>query len=129
MDDALPPESTLPTESEGANPTGAEALEAAWAEVLSHWDDPGPHERYLALAEALGRQADAGARYRAVREAEPERAAEAKRRIDQLVARALVRLHATRTPPRTSSRRWLFLVAMLVALALLGTAAAVVLGG
>ncbi len=123
--------STSPTEdspdgvaSPGAAGIPAEAapVEAAWQAVLDGWEDPGAHERFLALCEAMGVSAEAGARYRSLRESDPARAAEAQKRLDQLVARALARLQLERSEVSPRPRRWLFLLAVLATICLLTAA-------
>lgn len=76
--------------------TDTDPLEAAWAEVDARWEDEAAHERLVALADALDRLGEVGARYRrAVDEAGPRKAL-AERYQQQVVARALGRL--ARTP-------------------------------
>ena len=99
-----------------------EALDAAWTEVLARWDDREAHSRFIALCDVLGRLDEAGARYRAIREGEPERADEAARGIEQVVGRALVNLHGQRAAaPAKRNRSTLLFVAIAVFLAILGT--------
>jgi hypothetical protein len=80
------------------------ALDAAWTTVLAAWYDDAAHERFVALAAALDRLPDAGRRYRAEREraeavGDQARAAVARKHIDALLAVAMQRMLATRTPP------------------------------
>ncbi|MAQ14876.1 MAG: hypothetical protein CMN30_08780 [Sandaracinus sp.] len=98
-----------------------EPLEVAWERVEAEWAEDEAHLRFISLCQVLGRLDEAGARYRAVREADPERADEAARRIDQVVARALATLHAQRveTPPKRN-RRLLLLVAIGLFIGILG---------
>ncbi len=98
-----------------------ESLEEAWALVEESWDDDGAHKRFIALCDAVGRLDEAGARYRAVQETDEGRADEAKRRIDQIVARALATLQAQRVDPPEEPRRRLFWVSVVVFLAILLT--------
>lgn len=97
---------------------GDESLEEAWAHLEESWDEDDAHKRFIAVCDAIGRLDEAGARYRAVREADPARAAEAARRIDQIVVRALATLHAQRVEPPAAPRRRLLWVAAAVFLAL-----------
>lgn len=97
---------------------GDESLEEAWAQVDEGWDDDGSHKRFIAVCDAIGRLDEAGARYRTVRESDPDRAEEAKRRIDQVVARALTTLQAQRADPQQRPRRPLLWLSVLVFLAL-----------
>lgn len=84
---------------------GVDELEEAWGRVLAAWEDADAHKRFLALADLQGRLAFAGQRYRAVRETQPERREEAAARIEQLLARAMVRMQTLREPPRTGRSR------------------------
>ena len=97
---------------------GDVSLEEAWAQVQRRWDDDRVHQRFIAVCDAVGRLDEAGARYREVREQDPERATEAKRRIDQIVTRALATLQAQRVDPPKRPRRGLFWVSVLVFLAI-----------
>ncbi len=100
---------------------GDETLEEAWAAVDEGWDDDDAHKRFIAVCDAIGRLDEAGARYRAVKESEPERAEEAQRRIDQVVTRALLTLQSQRVEPSDEPRRRLFWVSVVVFLAILLT--------
>lgn len=101
---------------------GDDTLEDAWSAVDEAWDDDDVHKRFIAVCDALGRLDEAGARYRAIRESDPERADEAKRRIDQIVTRALATLQSQRVEPTDAPRRRLFWVSVVVFLGiLLGT--------
>lgn len=95
-----------------------ESLEEAWTLVEEGWEDDGAHKRFIALCDAVGRLDEAGARYRAVQESDEKRAPEAKRRIDQIVVRALATLQAQRLDPPDRPRRTLFWVAVFVFLAI-----------
>lgn len=92
-------------EAAGAASAGeADALEAAWRAVLDDWGSPDAHKRFLVLADATGRLAEAGKRYRAIRErdADEARRAEAARRIDEILSLAIVRVSAA--TPRGEAR-------------------------
>lgn len=106
----------------------ATPLDSAWAEVLAAWEDPGAHERFLALCEAMGAAAEAGARYRSVRDGDAERAADAQTRLDQLVARALARLQLERSEVSPAPRRWVFVIALIAMACLLSGALRMLLG-
>ncbi|MEO0324110.1 MAG: hypothetical protein AAF447_14205 [Myxococcota bacterium] len=117
-------------EAERAAEATADAtpLDSAWAEVLAAWEDPGAHERFLALCEAMGAAAEAGARYRSVRDGDAERAADAQARLDQLVARALARLQLERSEVSPAPRRWVFVIALIAMACLLSGALRMLLG-
>jgi hypothetical protein len=82
-----------------------DALDAAWAEVEARWDDAAAHKKFLALADTLDRLADAGKRYRSVREHDPARAERASQQIDALFGLAMTRMAALRAPPPKARRR------------------------
>lgn len=112
---------------EGAQPgpgggDSAAALEAGWEKLLSEWDDPEAHRRFVGLAVALNALPDAGARYRAIEKARPERAEAARRGMEKIFAVALNQMELTRTEPQKPPRLALFLLALLVSAALVGTA-------
>jgi len=98
---------------------GDETLEEAWAEALESWDEDDAHKRFIAVCDAIGRLDEAGARYRAVKESDPERAQEADRRIDQVLGRALATLQSKRVEPSEEPRRRLFWVSVVLFLAIL----------
>jgi hypothetical protein len=98
---------------------GDDSLEDAWVAVEEGWDDDDVHKRFIAVCDAIGRLDEAGARYRAVKESDPARAEEARRRIDQIVVRALATLQSQRVEPSDEPRRRLFWASVLVFLAIL----------
>ncbi len=97
------------------------ALDRAWEEVEADWENPKTHEKYLVLCQQIDLLSDAGARYRKVRETNPERADEAKARIDKILAIAMASLAATGTSaePAQQTRRFITLVAAGLSLALI----------
>ncbi len=97
-------------------------LEAAWQEVLAHWDEPAPHKRFLALAGSLDRLADAGKRYRAVKESDPARAARAAQQVDALFGIAMTKMSAVEKSPPPKARRRLDFIALGVSAALIAAA-------
>ena len=96
-------------------------VEVAWREVLAHWTEEPAHKRFIALAQALDRLADAGRRYREVRDAPdadgpyralPDRREIAKKRIDDILGVAMVAMAATKTPPATKKHPKLTFLAL-----------------
>lgn len=94
-------------------------LEEAWSRVLAAWDDPESHRRFLVLCDVTGRLAAAGRRYRAVRDADPARRAEAERRIDEVLRMALARLEAAEKTPPSKARSRIEWVALGIGAALI----------
>jgi hypothetical protein len=88
--------------TEPQEPDG-DPLTRAWDEVLAAWQDEAAHERAIALADALDRLGELGARYRAVREAGGVRAADVERYQQQVLARALGRM--ARTPRQDAGQK------------------------
>ena len=111
----------------GAPEPGSDAtkdpVETAWDEVEARWDDPAAHKAFVGLCHSLGRLPEAGRRYRAVRDGDPERSAEAHRQIDHLLTLAMRTLELTRTPPPTGrGKRRVLYFAVGVAATLIGVA-------
>ncbi len=112
----------------GRTPDAGE--EAAWAELVSRWDDPLAHRAFLDRCHDLGALSQAGARYRAVlsrRPGDPEAAAGR----DEVVRRATILGLASmpRTPVPAPAPRWVRpAVYVGVAVILLALAVAVVAG-
>lgn len=107
----------------------ADPLEQAWDKVDRAWGDPETHRRFLALAQATGRLAVAGRRYRQVASENPERADEAQRQVDRVIALAMQGLTVERQPPKGGPRRVVLLIGYLLALALLACVATLLLRG
>lgn len=99
-----------------------EDLERAWRDVLAAWDEGGRHERFLALADVKGALAEAGKRYRAVRESDADRRAEAERRIDEILGRAMARMQLLEQREPTKARSRMEWVAFGVSAALIAAA-------
>ena len=89
----------------GPDPELASALESAWAEVESHWEDDEAHRRFIALCAMQGALPTAGQRYRLVRDADPARSERARRQIEAIMAAALANLDLTRAPRAQGRRR------------------------
>lgn len=100
------------------------AIEQAWGRVEAHWDDDSVHDEFVGLCSRLGRLPEAGRRYREVRDTDPERAQDARARIDRLLTLATRTLELGRSPPPDTdrSRRRLFFVALGLCLVLIGSA-------
>ncbi|HET8725039.1 MAG TPA: hypothetical protein VFM53_12650 [Anaeromyxobacteraceae bacterium] len=104
------------------------AEEEAWAGLRARWDDEPAHRAFLDRFADLPGLARAGARYRAVLEAEPGDAP-ALRGRDEVLRRAtaMALAAAPRPAPRPDgapgTRRWLFLAAGALLAVLAGAAA------
>lgn len=90
---------------ESPPPAATDPLDAAWAEVEAHWDDPAAHRKFLALADTLDQLADAGRRYRSVREGDSTRAERATEQIDALLLVAMTRMKVEKSEPPKARRR------------------------
>ena len=98
-------------------------IETAWGEVEARWDDEAAHKKFLTLCAATDRLAEAGRRYREVREGDPARAEIAEAQIDRLLSMAMQNLEALKTEPQQrSGKTVMFLVALGVSLSLIVTA-------
>ncbi|MDQ3036402.1 MAG: hypothetical protein M3Y87_28650 [Myxococcota bacterium] len=97
-------------------------LEQAWADVLGAWDDEGTHARFLALVGAMGRHAEAGRRYREVKERDPARRAVADRRIEEILQHAVANVLLTTRAEPAPARRRLEWIALGVSTALIAAA-------
>lgn len=98
-------------------------IDAAWQQVEAAWEDDGAHRRFVALCESLGALAEAGRRYRAVRDTDPTRSPSATKRIDYVLSVAMRSMEVTRAtaPAGTSLARTVSVIVALgvVALALM----------
>jgi hypothetical protein len=93
----------------------SDPIETAWAQVLAEWADPAAHRRFLVLCQSMNRLAEAGKRYRAVRDGEPERRADAQKRIDEILTLAMATLAQTKSDPAPKRRPWMLIVAIGIA--------------
>jgi len=82
-----------------------DSIEHAWAEVEAAWETPEAHKRFLLLCDSLDRLAEAGTRYRAVKNGDTERRAVAEKQIDALLGLAMTRVRADKTEPRRGRSR------------------------
>ena len=98
-------------------------IDTAWAEVEADWSSEAAHKKFLTLCASLDRLAEAGKRYRAVKESDPERAEVATAQIDRLLGLAMQNLQVLKSEPRTrSGKQVLFLIALGICGALVVTA-------
>jgi hypothetical protein len=94
-------------------------VEATWQEVLAAFDDEAVHKKFLTLCAGLDRLADAGARYRPIKDdASDPRSAMAKRQVEKLLGLAMQNLDAIKTPP--TQRRSLKTIVLVVGLGVAG---------
>ena len=95
--------------SSGMDRGEALGIEAAWRKLDQDWSSDEAHRRFIALCSQRGALEEAGRRYRAVRDADPARQADAAPRLDAVMAAALEQLAQTRapTPPPTRRIMWL----------------------
>ena len=99
------------------------AIESAWQRVLAEWGDEKAHKAFLMLCASTGQLAEAGRRYRDVRERDPERAEAAKAQIDRVLGLAMQNLSALKTEPTArSARTKVLLIAMGVSGAMIASA-------
>jgi hypothetical protein len=106
-------------ESDAPDPR-VDELASAWANVERDWASDDAHRRFLALCSAYDRLAEAGKRYRRVREEDPARAVEAERRIDGLLALATEQLLRQKTPPPKKGTPRLTFIAIGITAAIVG---------
>lgn len=105
MSDEVEKEQAAPDEVAPSASVAAEAasdgdpIDAAWAVVEASWESAEAHKKFLVLSDSLDRLADAGRRYRAVKDADPKRRAEAAKRIDELLGFAMARVRVDKVEP------------------------------
>lgn len=97
-------------------------LERAWSDVLDAWDDEDAHKRFVVLADATGRLAEAGRRYREVKEREPARSDVADRRIGEILAKAIAQMKVMERSEPAKARSRLEWIALGVSTALIAAA-------
>lgn len=93
-------------------------FDVAFREVEARWGEDAAHKRFIAFCAAQGALAEAGKRYRRVREEDPTRRDEAARRIDAVLASALSTMELTRTEAKPPANRLRWVVGACVCLAL-----------
>ena len=74
----------------------SDPFEAVWQEVVSAWSDEAAHRKFIAFCASQGALAEAGKRYRRVREEDPDRAKQAARWIDAVLAAAMENMQLMR---------------------------------
>lgn len=94
-----PTESASSASSEASASSDADPVEAAWAQVEASWESAEAHKKFLVLCDSFDRLAEAGRRYRAVKDADPKRRVEAEKRIDELLGLAMVRVRVDKVEP------------------------------
>jgi len=82
--------------------------ELAWRELEARWTEEAAHRRFIAFCAAQGALAEAGRRYRELRERDPARSEEAKRRLDAVLSAAMQSMELARThkPPKPKRMHW-----------------------
>jgi hypothetical protein len=104
-------------------PSLPEDLGHAWEAVRADWQSEARHAAFIELCAQQRRLPDAGALYRGVKEREPERAEQAERQLQRIMARALVMLaQQAPQPVAPNARRVVMLLAVVVAGLLMGSA-------
>lgn len=103
-----------------ADDSSTDELVRAWQSVERDWTNDEAHRRFLALCAVSDRLAEAGRRYRRVRDEDPARAPQAERSIDALLAIATEQLLQHKTPPPQKSTPRLTFVALGVAAVIVG---------
>jgi hypothetical protein len=93
-------------------------FDAAFRELEAHWTEDAAHRRFIAFCATQGALAEAGRRYRKVREEDPERRDEAARRIDAVLAQAMQHMELLRSEARPPSHNLRWVVGACVCLAI-----------
>lgn len=89
---------------------GDARIASAWATLEADWANPEAHRRFLAFCGMQGALAEAGRRYREVRDHDPVRRDEAERWLGRVLASAVEQLSLTRTPRPPKQRRMVWLM-------------------
>ncbi len=104
-----------------------DALDILWQRVLEDWHEPKPHTALLEYALAMQRLPDVAGRYRAL-EDDPDKGAEAKKRLQGVVLAATQLLMSTATTrEKTRGPAIVLVVAIVVFFALMTWAARAIL--
>ena len=97
----------------------ADPFDTAFRELEAHWSEDAAHRRFIAFCATQGALAEAGKRYRKVRDEDPVRRDEAARRIDAVLAHALQHMQLTKSEVTPAARNLRWVVGACVCLALL----------
>jgi len=99
-------------------PRTDQGFELLWTRVLDAWDDPKTHGALLEYAIHKQLLPEAAGRYRALKD-DPEKGAEAKKRLDGIVLATTSLLMATATPRKkaTAAVRTITIVAFVACVA------------
>ena len=98
---------SLAKDNNPGHPAHAETIQQAWQQVEQDWDNIEAHQRFTALCLQLDCPAEAGRRYREVRDSNPERTERASQQIDAIMAALSAQLELRRSPPPKKPPRWL----------------------
>jgi hypothetical protein len=100
-----------------------EVIQSAWDALTASWDSDDAHRKFLALCESFGRLDAAGLLYRKVAESTEPQAEDARKRIDQLMVRAMANVQALRKEPNGRPRSLVFLLGVVLVVVLMTFAA------
>jgi hypothetical protein len=85
-------------------------IDAAWDRLQADWQSDEAHRRFISLCALHGALAEAGGRYRALRETDATRSADVERRLSAVLAAALEQLSSARRKPRAPTKRAMWLM-------------------
>ena len=100
---------------------GAEAIvfRALWSGVVNDFDNDERHARFLDQAHRTGHLLEAARSYAALKD-DPERGAEARRRLAAITVLATQAMLVTKTAPRLRPPPWIYVLTVVVCGGLLG---------
>lgn len=101
-----------PAETDDQRDDGFELL---WAKVLEQWDDDKLHAAFLDYARERMQLPEAGARYRKIKDTDPQRAERAEKQLGRLMALAVAMLESARETAPQGPPRWITAFAYAVA--------------
>lgn len=103
--------------------TSEDPIETAWQTLLDDWEDESAHKKFLLLCQATDQLGEAGKRYRAVKDADDERAPLAEAQIEKVLGLAMANLADLKTePPKQGAKSIMFLIAFAVSATLIVSA-------
>jgi hypothetical protein len=105
--------------SDGDSTADAIVFDALWSGVVNDFDNDERHAKFLDHAHRSGALLDAARRYSALKD-DPERGAQAKKRLAAISLLATHALLATKSTPRKRPPAWLYVLTVLVCTGLLG---------